>query len=45
MKKIYTKVTENMNFFEGNDPTELARQYQTPLYVIMSGFSASAAGI
>lgn len=33
MKKIYTKVTENMNFFEGNDPTELARQYQTPLYV------------
>ena len=22
-----------MNFFEGNDPTELARQYQTPLYV------------
>lgn len=33
MNKVYTKVTDSMNFFEGNDPMELARQYQTPLYV------------
>ncbi|MDO4294594.1 MAG: diaminopimelate decarboxylase [bacterium] len=33
MQSIYTKVTDAMNFFEGNDPTELAKQYQTPLYV------------
>ncbi len=33
MKHIYTKVTEQMNFFEGNDPTALAKQYGTPLYV------------
>ncbi|MDO4269186.1 MAG: diaminopimelate decarboxylase, partial [Eubacteriales bacterium] len=33
MKHIYTNVTDAMNFFEGNDPTALARQYGTPLYV------------
>lgn len=33
MQKVYTKVTDSMNFFEGNDPTELAKTYGTPLYV------------
>lgn len=33
MNKVYTKVTDSLNFFEGQDPTALARQYQTPLYV------------
>lgn len=33
MNKVYTKVTDSMNYFEGNDPTALAAQYQTPLYV------------
>ncbi len=33
MNNVYTKVTDAVNFFEGNDPTELAKQYQTPLYV------------
>lgn len=33
MKRIYTKVTDAMDFFQGNDPTALARQYGTPLYV------------
>lgn len=33
MHSIYTKVTDQMNFFEGNDPVELAREYGTPLYV------------
>ncbi|MDO4632604.1 MAG: diaminopimelate decarboxylase [Eubacteriales bacterium] len=33
MKKVYTKVTDAMNFYEGNDPTALAKNYGTPLYV------------
>ncbi len=33
MQKIYTKVTDKMNFFQGIDPTELAEKYGTPLYV------------
>lgn len=33
MRPIYTKVTDSMNFFEGNDPIELAKTYGTPLYV------------
>ncbi|MDO5538695.1 MAG: diaminopimelate decarboxylase [Eubacteriales bacterium] len=33
MNKIYTKVTDSMNFFEGNDPVDLAEKYGTPLYV------------
>lgn len=33
MKPIYTKVTDQNGFFEGIDPTALARQYGTPLYV------------
>lgn len=33
MQKIYTKVTNEMNFYEGNDPTALAKAYGTPLYV------------
>ena len=33
MKRIYTNVTDQTGFFEGNDPTALARQYGTPLYV------------
>lgn len=32
MRSIYTKVTDQTNFFEGNDPTQLAA-YGTPLYV------------
>lgn len=33
MNKIATKVTDQMNFFEGNDPVALAKQYGTPVYV------------
>lgn len=33
MQKIYSKVTDRMNFFEGNDPVALAEKYKTPLYV------------
>lgn len=33
MRSVYTKVTDSMNFFEGNDPVELAKTYGTPLYV------------
>ena len=33
MQKIYTKVTDKMNFFQGIDPNELAEKYGTPLYV------------
>lgn len=33
MNRIYTKVTDRMNFFEGNDPVEIAKQYGTPVYV------------
>lgn len=33
MQKIYTKVTDQSNFFEGCDPTKLADTYGTPLYV------------
>lgn len=33
MQKIYTKVSDKMNFFQGIDPTALAQQYGTPLYV------------
>lgn len=33
MNKIYTKVTDKTNFFNGNDPIELAEKYGTPLYV------------
>ena len=44
MQKIYTKVTDEMNFYEGNDPTALAREYGTPLLSIMKGFYAPDAG-
>jgi len=33
MQKIYSKVTDKMDFFQGNDPTEIAEKYGTPLYV------------
>lgn len=33
MNRIYTKVTDSMNFFEGKDPVALAKEYGTPLYV------------
>lgn len=33
MNNIYTKVTDGMDFFEGNDPVTLAKQYGTPVYV------------
>lgn len=33
MNKVYTKVTDDMNFFQGNDPTLLAEKYGTPVYV------------
>ena len=33
MNKIYTKVTDQMNFWEGQDPVTLAKKYGTPLYV------------
>ena len=33
MNKIATKVTDQMDFFEGNDPVALAKQYGTPVYV------------
>lgn len=33
MNKIYTKVTDAMDFWQGCDPVELAKTYGTPLYV------------
>lgn len=33
MQKLNSKVTDELNFFEGNDPYELAEKYGTPLYV------------
>lgn len=33
MQKVYTKVTDKLDFFPGVDPTELAEKYGTPLYV------------
>lgn len=33
MNKVYTKVTDTLNFFEGHDPVDLAKEYQTPLYI------------
>lgn len=33
MNKVYTKVTDQLNFFEEQNPVELAKQYGTPLYV------------
>lgn len=33
MNKVYTKVTDQLNFFEEQDPVALAMQYGTPLYV------------
>lgn len=33
MNKIYTKVTDELDFYNGNDPIELAEKYGTPLYV------------
>lgn len=33
MQKVYSKVTDRFNFFQGLDPTELAEKYGTPLYV------------
>ena len=33
MNKVYTKVTDAMNFFEKEDPVALAEKYGTPLYV------------
>ncbi len=33
MQKVYSKVTDSLDFFQGIDPTELAEKYGTPLYV------------
>lgn len=33
MQKLNSKVTDEMNFFEGNDPYEIAEKYGTPVYV------------
>ena len=33
MQKIYTKVTDELNFFEGVSPIKLAEKFGTPLYV------------
>ena len=33
MKKIYTPVTDKNNFFQGQNPVELAEKFGTPLYV------------
>jgi len=33
MNKIYTKVTDKLDFYNGNDPLEIAQKYGTPLYV------------
>ncbi len=33
MNKIYTKVTDKLDFFNGNDPFDIAEKYDTPLYV------------
>lgn len=33
MSSVYSVVTDKLNFFEGKDPVELAKSYQTPLYV------------
>ncbi len=33
MQKIYTKVTDKINFFEDTNPAALAKEYGTPLYV------------
>ncbi|MDO4343834.1 MAG: diaminopimelate decarboxylase [Eubacteriales bacterium] len=33
MSKLYSRVTDEMNYFEGKDPVALAKEYQTPLYV------------
>ncbi len=33
MSKINTKVTDNVNFFQGNKPSDLTAKYGSPLYV------------
>ncbi len=33
MQKVYTKVTDSLNFFQGINAVELAEKYGTPLYV------------
>ncbi len=33
MNKIYTKVTDKLDFYNGNDPFDIAEKYGTPLYV------------
>ena len=33
MQKVYTKVTDKMDFFQGADPVKLAEEYGTPLFV------------
>lgn len=33
MNKVYTKVTDKLEFFKNADPVELAEKYGTPLYV------------
>ncbi len=33
MQKLNSKVTDELNFFEGNDPYKLAEEFGTPLYV------------
>lgn len=33
MQKVYTKVTDSLNFFQDINPYELAQKYGTPLYV------------
>ncbi len=33
MSKLNTKVTDSVNFFQGNDPKKLVEEYGSPLYV------------
>ena len=33
MSGINTKVTDSVNFFQGNDPKKLVEEYGSPLYV------------
>lgn len=33
MQKVYTKVTDGLDFFQNVDPTKLAEEFGTPLYV------------
>ena len=33
MQKLNSRVTDSVNFFQGNDPTQLTEQFGSPLYV------------